>query len=478
MARWLPIILGIFLISCHSEEEKPVPEDNCTRDWNEIKQDSVITVLAENSPLSYFIYRGKNMGYEYELLYQFAKDMNVRIQVKMVHDLDKMYDLLDNCEGDIIACNATITEFRDQFVNFSTPHITTRTVLVQRLPENYKKLSKDELNDTLIQAVEGLKGKKVHVWKNSSHYEQLTNLNKNLKLGIEIVPVAGSVTTEEMMKRVSEGEIDYTIADDHVADIGMSYYRNLDASLTLGPEEEIAFALRIGSPNLLDTLNQWLNDKENASTIGEVKRKYFDRRNLTQKANTDFSSILKDGQLSPYDDIIKKAAGDNGWDWRLIAAIIYQESKFETWKVSWAGAFGLFQFMPATAVDYGIGPNSSAEAQINAGVRKLTKNYWQWNEEVKDSLECIKFTLANFNAGRAHIDDARRLCEKHGKNQDVWDDNVNMMLLNLSKPEYYRDDLVKHGYCRGVETYEYVIEILARYDEYKAAFPEEGDGNL
>lgn len=292
---------------------------------------------------------------------------------------------------------------------------------------------------------------------------------------MKIIPTEGDLITEELIRRVNSGEIDYTIADENVATINKYYYPNIDVSVKISEEQDIAFVLRKGSGTLLDTLNHWINDKKNRSTIGEVKRKYFDRKNLSKKANEQYSSLIPEGQLSPYDDIIKEESKKIGWDWRLIAAIIYQESKFETWKTSWAGAFGIFQFMPATAADYGISRNSSADAQIRAGVRKLNKNFNQWLEEISDSTEAMKFTLANFNAGRAHIDDARALCEKYEWDKDVWFGNVDKMLLNLSKPKYYRDEVVKNGYCRGIETYEYVIEVLQRFEEYKSAFPEENE---
>ncbi|MBK6527943.1 MAG: transglycosylase SLT domain-containing protein [Crocinitomicaceae bacterium] len=110
-----------------------------------------------------------------------------------------------------------------------------------------------------------------------------------------------------------------------------------------------------------------------------------------------------------------------GWDWRLICAIMYQESKFETWKVSWAGAYGLFGFMPGTAEQYGIGPSSPPEAQVRAALQKLDKNYDEWAVEIKDSLECMNFTLATYNSGRGHIDDdARALCDKYGKDKNIW----------------------------------------------------------
>jgi membrane-bound lytic murein transglycosylase F len=470
MTRIFPFVFLLIVFSCKDEVvEDTIEDDSCKRDWSEIHEDSVLTVLAENSPASYFIYRGRNMGFEYELLYEFSKDVDLRIQIRMVNDLDEMYELLSNCEGDIVACNLTVTENRKRFVDFTSSHIKTHDVLVQRIPSD-----SDTVN-TLITEIEQLQGKKIHVWKGSSFYEHILKINDNLDLNLSIVPTEGEVISEELIRKVSEGEIDYTIADENVAKIDLNYYDNIDISLKLSEEQEIAFAVRKGTGTLLDTLNHWLNDKNNRSTIGEVKRKYFDRKNLSQKANQEFSSLLEEGQLSPYDEIIKAESQSIGWDWRLISAIIYQESKFETWKTSWAGAFGIFQFMPATAADYGINRNSSAEAQIKAGIRKLNKNFNQWLEEVPDSTEAMKFTLATFNAGRAHIDDARRLCEKHDQDPDVWDDNVNKMLLNLRKPEYYRDEVVRNGYCRGIETYEYVIEVMQRFEEYKSAFPEEGD---
>ncbi|UKN01838.1 transporter substrate-binding domain-containing protein [Paracrocinitomix mangrovi] len=469
MIRLLPLFLLCLLCSCQEEEEETVEIERCHRDWEEVQKDSVLTILAENGPASYFIYRGRNMGFEYELLHEFCKDMNIRLQVRMVNDLDEMYELLANCEGDIVACNLTITENRKRYVDFSTPHILTHDVLIQRIPADT-----DTVNQ-LVTEIEQLYGKTIHVWKNSSFYEQIVLINDKLNLNLTIVPTSGELITEELIRQVSDGEIDYTIADENVAKIDLNYYSNLDISLKLSEDREIAFALRKGSGRLLDTLNFWLNDRSNRSTIGEVKRKYFDRKNLTSKAQQPYSSLVPEGQLSPYDEIIKEEAAKIGWDWRLISAIIYQESKFETWKTSWAGAFGIFQFMPSTASAYGISRNSSADAQIKAGVKKLNKNFQQWLEEIPDSTEAMKFTLATFNTGRAHIDDARALCEKYEKDQNVWDDNVNKMLLNLSKPKYYRDEVVKNGYCRGVETYEYVIEVLQRFEEYKSAFPEPGD---
>jgi membrane-bound lytic murein transglycosylase F len=471
MKSLFAILFILLFAACAEEKEKEVEViPAITRDWEEIKADSVLTILAENSPASYFIYRGRNMGYEYELLHEFAKDQNIRLQVQMVNDLDEMMLHLDSCNGDVIACNLTITEGRSQQIDFTVPHLKTHQVLIQRKPEGYRKLSKQELNDTLVTEIEELQGKTIHVWKNSTYYTQIKLLNDQLALNMNIVATDGDLITEELIRMVSDGEIDFTIADENVAKIDLRYYSNIDISLKLSQEDSIAFGVRKTSPALRDSLNAWLTAKENRSTIGEVTRKYFTRKSLSNKANEDYSSLNGD-ELSPYDEIIKRESDKIGWDWRLTSAIIYQESKFETWKESWAGAFGIFQFMPATAAGYGISPASSAEDQIIAGVKKLDKNFRQWLEIIPDSAECVNFTLATFNAGRAHVDDARALCSVYDLDSNVWKDNVSDMIRNLSKPTYYRDKVVKHGYCRGIETYEYVIEVIQRFEEYKAAFP-------
>ena len=467
------LIISIVNFSCEQKIEKSetILEERCETTWEEIQKKEVLTVLAENSPSSYFLYKGKNMGFEYELLHEFAKDMNIRINVKMMHDLDSMQAKLNNCEGDLIACNLTITKERLNDYSFTTPIQTTQQVLIQRKPDNWRKMNKSQLNDSIVTDVEQLRNKRIFVWKNSTYYQNIERINNSLNLNIQIVPVDGDISSEELIRMVSEKEIDFTITDANVAKINSNYFKNINCSLNLSDEQQIAFACRKSSKLLIDTLNYWLNHKSNRSTIGEVKRKYFDRKNLTNKAIQDYSSVLKEGQLSPYDDFIKVESDKIGWDWRLISSIIFQESKFETWKVSWCGAYGLFQFMPATAQSYGINRSSSAQNQLKAGFTKLNKNYKQWLKVIPDSTEARYFTIATFNAGRAHIDDARRLAEKYDLNPDIWYDNVNVMVLNLSSPKYNRDKVVKYGYMRGIETYEYIYEIMERYEEYKHAFP-------
>ena len=172
------------------------------------------------------------------------------------------------------------------------------------------------------------------------------------------------------------------------------------------------------------------------------------------------------GIISIYDDQFKKAAAHVGWDWRLIAAQCYQESGFDANAVSWAGACGLMQLMPATAESVGLSADKiySPNENIAAGARYL-KRLAANLSDIQSAAERIKFTLACYNAGPGHIVDARALARKHGRNDAVWD-NVAPYVLGLSQPRFYRDPVVRHGYMIGAETVNYVASVVSRWQSY------------
>ena len=156
-------------------------------------------------------------------------------------------------------------------------------------------------------------------------------------------------------------------------------------------------------------------------------------------------------------------------NWRLLASLIYQESKFDPYIKSWA-AEGLMQLMPKTAKSFGA-KNPRTRQNIRAGTKYLI-----WLESLWDSIpdpnERIKFVLASYNTGQGHVQDAQRLAEKFGHDPKKWDNNVAKYLLLKSNKQYYRDEVVKFGYARGKEPVNYVNGILARYEIYKDLLPE------
>jgi membrane-bound lytic murein transglycosylase F len=466
-------MLCICILSCaRNPEPKEISGNAVERisfDLEQIKKRGKIVLLAENSTVSYFIYRGKKMGYEYELIKEFAEHLGVELEVKMIDDLDKIEELLNNGDADLVACNYTVTQERAKRFNFSVPHSRSAQVLVQRRPDNWRRMKKRYLDTAVIRDPIELIGKEIHVWNQSSFQDRLTHLSEEIGGEINIVGYSGEIESEEFIRMVSKDSIDYTVTDGNLAKIAQRYYPNIDIELEVSVKQQIAFGVRKNAPNLLKDLNAYINEELDKSTFRHIYRKYFEYTANSNKAYDKYSSVIG-GKVSPFDKHIKVGAKKIGWDWTVLASLIYKESKFKKNQVSWAGAYGVMQFMPEVGPSYGVYPNSPIPVQINGGVTKLTKNYKQWLDLIPDSTEAMYFTLATYNAGLGHVQDARRLAEKFQLDPNKWFDNVDLMILNLMKSKYYKDPVVQSGYCRGSETYDYVHEIMQRSREYQTAF--------
>lgn len=173
------------------------------------------------------------------------------------------------------------------------------------------------------------------------------------------------------------------------------------------------------------------------------------------------------GIISAYDDLFRRYSSTSGWDWRLLAAQCYQESGFDPQAVSSMGAQGLMQLMPATAdvMDVPKDKRFDPEQNISAAaryIRKITQSF----ADIKDTEERIRFTLAAYNGGVGHVQDAQMLARKAGRDHQHWDEVAPYILL-LAQPQYYRDPDVRHGYMRGSETEAYVRLIMERWQQYR-----------
>jgi membrane-bound lytic murein transglycosylase F len=455
------LLLGSF--GCSNNKGFVLPLDLKSRkiDLTEIVKRGKLTVLAENSSTSFFSYRGKKMGFEYEMLKEFAKYLGVRLEVKIVQNLDNLIDLLNKGEGDVIACNYPVTLSRKKRIHFSIPYLQTPMVLVQRKHLGNKPILS---SNGLIRDPNYLAHTQVTVWKNSNHYNRLVNLQDEIADYIAIRKVDGNIGCEELIEMVSENEIDYTVAEENSAKVNCQFFDNLDIKTILSVNQKIAFGLRKNSHLLKKRMDFWLSNYIWSADFKNLKKKYFDVEHAIVKAAV-YSKDLKFGKLSPYDQIFKRVAAKYHWDWRLLASLAYNESRFNPNVRGLGGAYGIMQFMPGIGSRYGVHPSSSVANQILGGMQKLNADFEAWSE-IPDKIQRRKFTLATYNAGKSHVEDAQRLAKKYGLNPLVWDDNVEIMIINLSKSKYYRDEVVKNGALRGHRTYNYVRVIYDRYLEW------------
>ncbi len=457
--------------SCGSERSKNFkqPESNTIEfDMPEINKRGKLILLTENSSTSYYIYRGQAIGYDYELIAEFCDEHNLDLEVKVIDDLNEMFSMLDNGQGDIIACNLTVTAERREKAQFTNPLLQTRQVLVQRKPDSWRKLSKRQLQDSLVSTPMELLGLDIHVHAYSSFYSRLKNLEEELGGNINIYEAPGDIDSEELIQKVANKEYKYTVADENVGLLNQTYYPNLDVSNAISFPQNIAWAVRTNSDSLLTTLNSWLSQKTIKKHLAYSYQKYFKAvKNQKERVESEFSS-LSGSKISIYDELLKTESEKIGWDWRILAALMYQESRFNPDARSWAGAFGLMQLMPGTAERFGVDSSSSDSANIIAGVQYLKYLNKFWLEKVIDEEERVKFILASYNAGPGHIRDAQKIASLMGMDDQIWDSNVADALKLKSHSKYYSMDVVKHGYCRGDDAFNYVKNIMNYYHHYQS----------
>ena len=249
--------------------------------------------------------------------------------------------------------------------------------------------------------------------------------------------------------------------------VNRTYYPDLDLETAVSFEQNLAWAVRkSGSDQLLAELNKWIEGFRKTESYALLYAKYFKNSRSRHIVQSEYYSIGS-GSISRWDDYFRRYSDSIGWDWRLLASLVLQESRFKPDIESWAGAYGLMQLMPSTGEQLGIDIYSSPENNIRAGIKYISWLQDLFEDKVSDEEERIKFILAAYNVGPGHVLDARQLARKHGRNPEVWNDNVAYYLLRKSDPEFYHDPVVEHGFCRGEEPYNYVIEVLDRYEHYK-----------
>ncbi len=435
-------------------------------DLQQIRKRGKLIAITSYSSTSYFLYRGKPMGYEYELLKNLCEYLDLDLEIKIARDMDKIIDMLLKGEGDLISYGMAVTRRRLEKMAFTEYHTKTHQVLVQRKPAEWRNMRRHEIEESLIRDPLDLIGKTVYVRRDSAYYSRLKNLMDEIGGDINIRTVAGTVETEELIQMVANGKIDYTVADYNIAAINATYYENIDIDTGISFNQRIAWALRNTSPELLKVINAWIEKMRKESDYYVIYNRYFkNEKAFRRRIRSEYFSG-SGGKISEYDQLLKEKAEELGWDWRLLASLIYQESRFDPDVESWAGAVGLMQIMPVTAEHLGVDDLEDPAENIDAGVRFL-KELQGTFDDIPNPEEKTKFVLASYNVGPGHIQDARRLAEKYGNKSDVWTGEVELWIQKKSQSKYYNDEVVRYGYCRGIETYRYVRDVLARYRQYK-----------
>lgn len=414
----------------------------------EILNSGSLQLLTANNGNSYYIYRSKPTGFEYDLAQKFAEYLEVKLEV-ITPGWSELIPSLQAGEGDLIAAGMTITEQREEEVTFSSPYMTVQQKLVHHKLVHGPK------------DIEDLDGKEIHVRRNTSYHQRLVELRES---GVDVTIVLhDDIPTEELIRLVHEREILFTVADSNIALLNRRYFPDILIGMALEEEQFLGWAVAHENQKLLARINTFLEEMEENGGLGKIYEKYYGAVEVFDYFDLKKFHERIDSRLPKYVSTIKQESKKFGFDWRLIAAQVYQESHFNPKARSYTGVKGLMQVTLATAKEMGIDNRLDPHQSLKAGIRYLNKLYERF-DEIEDTRQRLFFAMASYNIGYGHIRDAQKLAVDEGLDPGRWS-SMKKVLPYLMQRKYYKK--TKYGYARGREALTYVERIRTYYDILK-----------
>jgi membrane-bound lytic murein transglycosylase MltF len=462
---WL-VMVGFFLALVPSTVAAPQEyltlgygDAKHTDDLPGIRNRKLIRALVNNTQTNYFLIGGEENGFEYELLRKYEKHLNRGVsrrkrRIKIVFipvPFDRLIPELLEGRGDIAAAGLTITEDRKKRVKFSTPYLP-----------NVDEIVVAHKNAAPLKTIKDLSGKKVFVVHSSSYAQHLHQLNKSFwaerRWPVRIREANKYLQSEDLLEMANARIIDYMVVDNHIAEIWSQVYKNLVLykEIKVNSGGKIAWAVRPNNPQLLKHVNGFLEKHGKGSLVGNVLfNRYFKNTKwvtnpISEPERKKFNAIVK---------LLKKYGDQYGFDWLMIGAQAYQESRLDQAKVSRRGAIGVMQMLPSTAADPNVAIRDirKLENNIHAGVKYLNFLRKQYYSDPAINPEAqVHFAHAAYNSGPSRVRRMRSLASKMGLDPNKWFGNVETAALRLV----------------GQEPVRYVVNIQKYYIAYKLVLEE------
>ncbi|MET1079886.1 MAG: membrane-bound lytic murein transglycosylase MltF [Pseudomonas sp.] len=442
--RCTPWVLAtgiLLLMSGCSEPPKPSTLER-------IQKEGVLRVVTRNSPATYFQDRNGETGFEYELVKRFAEDLGVELKIETADNLDELFSRLSQPDGPVLAAAGLVgSEGRKRQARFSHSYLQVTPQIIYRDGQ------------TRPSRPEDLLGKRILVLKGSSHAEQLESLKARLP-GLQF-EVSDAVEVVDLLRMVDEGQIDLTLVDSNELAMNQVYFSKVRVGFDLSDPSSLGWALASGDDNsLLEKTNAFLDKVEQNGTLQRLKDRYYGHVDVLGYVGAyTFAKHLQQ-RLPRYEGFFRQAAQAHGIDWRLLAAMGYQESLWQPDAISKTGVRGLMMLTQRTAQAMAVSNRLDAKQSITGGAKYLAQIQEQLPAEIVEP-DRTWFALAAYNIGNGHLEDARRLTEAEGLNPNKWLD-VKQILPRLSQKQWYSK--TRHGYARGGEPVHFVANIRRYYD--------------
>lgn len=442
MRKFIPYIAGLSLVlivlnAC--APQKPALQH--------IRDAGVLHVLTRNAATTYFVGPRGPVGLEYDLVKAFANHLGVSLKISIEDNLKTMLTKVQDSEVDFAAAGLTITAEREKNLRFSDSYqsITQQLVYNRSFPRP----------KNMETVVEGM----MEVMADSSHVEKLAELKKDYpRLSWDENKNAGSA---ELLNLVAEGLIDFTVADSNEFLLTRRFHSNLRTAFDVSKPQQLAWAFaKDGDNSLYTEANKFLKEYKKSGQLAKLlKRHYGHARNYQYAGTTTYLAHVR-YRLPRYQEFFELAGEVNDLDWQLLAAVAYQESHWNPRAISPTGVRGIMMLTNATASDLGVKDRTVPAQSIRGGAQYIRELSKKFSPEL-DKQDRLWFTLAAYNVGFGHVQDARLITKRRGGNPDKWVD-VKESLPLLRRKRWYKK--TRYGYARGNEPVKYVENIRSYYD--------------
>lgn len=415
---------------------------------DKIKQEGVLHVVTRNSPVSYFEDRNGETGFEYELTKRFAKKLGVKLQVETVDTVDELYNKITDDKTFLIgAAGLTDNERRTQQVSFSNPYLLVDTLVIYRQ------------NAKIPTSVQDLVGKSILVIQGSSQADLLAELKKQYpQLTYQ---ESNTVDVIDLMQMIEDKKIDITLVNSNELSMTQVYYPNVRAAFTIAKDQEISWAIaHSDDKSVLEAINSFFDETRQDGSLNRLTDRFYGHIDVLGYVGAfSFAKHLQE-RLPKYETFFIQYAKQYKLDWKLLAAIGYQESHWDPTAISPTGVKGLMMLTQNTAKAMGVENRLDAKQSIMGGT-KLIANLKAGIPKIILDPDRTFYTLAAYNMGQGHLLDAQKLAEMNELNPNSWHD-VNQVLSLLSQKQWYQK--TRYGYARGFETKQFVRNVRRYYD--------------
>lgn len=412
-----------------------------------VLESGVLKIITRNSPTTYYQDRDQISGFEYELAQAFARHLGVELEVEIADSLDDLITRVETGKVQLAAAGLTITPERLNRVTFGDSYLKVTQQLIYRSDKPAPADLQDLLNSRLV------------VTEHSSHSQYLRELQQKLLPQLSWIE-RNDAEVVELVQMVANGEIDYTIVDSNEFQAIDTFFPRVRVAFDLSEQQQLAWAFqKYGDPSLQQEAKRFFQTMREKGQLAQLQERYYGH--LNQIDNTGTLTFLKqvDNRLGKYKPTFKKAAEEHDLDWRLVAAIGYQESHWRPRAKSRTGVRGLMMLTRTTAKEVGVKNRLNATQSINGGARYFKKLQKRFDHIAEPDRTWL--ALAAYNVGLGHVRDAQNITTEQGGNANRWMD-VKERLPLLTKKKYYSK--TRYGYARGYEPVTYVQNIRRFYD--------------